>query len=60
MDNNDQLLNEKGSRSRTAGLREKALRRDDALKAISLLASSDIAVLGGDVYILRAPTRFRN
>jgi immunity protein 40 of polymorphic toxin system len=53
MDDYDQLLDEKGISLQSPGLRERALRRDDALNAISLLSARNVEVLGGDVYLLR-------
>ena len=53
MDDFDQFLEEKGISLQSPGLRERALRREDALNAISLLASRNVAVLGGDVYLFR-------
>jgi hypothetical protein len=53
MDDYDQLLDEKGISLQNPGLRERALSRYDALNAINLLASRNVAILGGDVYLLR-------
>jgi|SRR5450631_1409117 len=53
MNDYDQLLDEKGISLQNPGLRERALSRDDALNAINLLVSRNVAVLGGDVYLLR-------
>ncbi len=38
---------------------EIALTKDDALKALKLLAGTDVAVLGGDVYELESDGYFR-
>jgi hypothetical protein len=47
------LLARKGVALDGLGLREIALHRDDASKAVSLLAAAGIAILGGDVYLAR-------
>ena len=47
------LLASRGVSLGLLGLTEVALRRDDALNAIELLASANVPVLGGDVYIER-------
>lgn len=38
---------------------EVALKKEDALKALKLLAETDVAILGGDVYELEADGYFR-
>jgi hypothetical protein len=45
-----QLLAEKGVALDKLGLREVALRREDALSAIQALKESSVPILGGDMY----------
>jgi hypothetical protein len=50
MENYSQLLATKGVSLDNLGLREVALRREDALSAIRALRESSVPILGGDVY----------
>lgn len=47
------FLEHKGISLPWDGLKEKALKRDDALSAIKLLRSAGVPVAGGDVYVRR-------
>jgi hypothetical protein len=47
------LLDEKGVSLSLLGLEEFALTREDALTAVETLRHDSVAILGGDVYLLR-------
>jgi Immunity protein 40 len=47
------LLNSKGIPLSMLGISDIALKRDDALQAVSLLRAAEIPILGGDVYFQR-------
>ena len=49
----EQLLVSRGISLQELGLKEVALTRADALKAVELLRASSVPILGGDVYFVR-------
>ena len=46
-----ELLESRGLSLDALGLAERAMRREDALRAVDLVESEGAAILGGDVYI---------
>lgn len=48
-----QLLDAKGVPLQSLGIRDIALERDDALRAVEFLRNASVSILGGDVYVKR-------